>query len=254
VLDLYRFSILEKQRRLLHAVTMKSKLFPYQFSLALHTGENPNDIVRNREYLSRVYFNHTPLHFIVANQTHSDHIKHITQAQTKGWEDLETEIEDCDAIITNIPNVILTILTADCVPILLYDDNKQVIAAVHAGWKGTQKQILYKTVKEMSQTYGCQTEDIMAGIGPSIGKCCYEVNNDVAKHFTHISHSYTQDNHKYMLDLPYINKQQLLDAGLKSNNIGMSHICTSCDVEHFFSYRQEKGCSGRFMSMIGMKG
>jgi len=253
MLDLYRFPLFEKQKHLLHGVTTKSKLFPYQFSLALHTGEEHYDILQNREQLTNVYFDDKYLNFIVANQTHSDHVKHITQAQTRGWEEYKTSISDCDALITNVPNIILTILTADCVPILLYDKNKQVIAAVHAGWKGTNKKILMKTIEEMIQIYGCNTQDIIAGIGPSIGKCCYEVNHDVAKFFAHIPHAYTIIKDKYMLDLPYINKQQLLNIGIKKENIELSNICTSCKVERFFSYRKELGCSGRFMSMIGIK-
>ena len=253
MLDLYSFALLKKEKSLLHGVTKKSELFPYQFSLALHTGEKPLDIIQNREYLSH-YFNDKNLNFIVANQTHSDHIKHITQSQTKGWKELTTSISDCDALITNIPNTILTILTADCVPVLLYDKKKEVIAAVHAGWKGTHKEILLKTVKEMIQVYECKVEDITACIGPSIGKCCYEVSDDVAKHFAHIPHAYTAIKDKYMLDLPYINRQQLLNVGLKEENIESSGTCTSCEVEHYFSYRKESGCTGRFMSMIGMKG
>jgi len=254
MLDLYRFPLFEKQKHLLHGVTTKSKLYPYQFSLALHTGEKHYDIVQNREHLAKLYFNNIDLNFIVANQIHSDHIKHITQSQTRGWQELKTSISDCDALITNIPNIILTILTADCVPILLYDQNRQVIAAVHAGWKGTNKKILMKTIEEMINVYGCNTKDIIAGIGPSIGRCCYEVNHDVAKFFAHIPQAYTTIKGKYMLDLSYINTQQLLSVGLKEKNIESSGICTSCEVERFFSYRKELGCSGRFMSMIGMKG
>lgn len=253
MLDLYHFPLLKKQKSLLHGVTTKSQPFPYQFSLALHTGEKPEDIVQNRKELASVYFSSIALNFIVANQTHSDHIKHITQTQTRGWKELETAIADCDALITNIPNTMLTILTADCVPILLYDKENQVVAAVHAGWKGTEKKILMKTIEEMIQVYGCNTENIIAGIGPSIGRCCYEVSHDVAKYFTHIPNAYTVKKDKYMLDLPYINTQQLLNAGIKKSNIELSNICTSCEVDHFFSYRKEAGCSGRFMSMIGIK-
>jgi len=101
--------------------------------------------------------------------------------------------------------------------------------------------------------YGCDPKEIIAGVAPSIGRCCYEVGEDVAAHFFDMPEGVTPIGEKYMLDLPFINKQQLLTAGLQEKNIEMSHTCTACEVERFFSYRKEQGCSGRFMSMIGMK-
>ena len=252
MLDLYRFTHFQKEHKLLHAVTTKSTHFPHGFSLALHTGENPKSIVENREYLSRIFNPNKKLHYVLANQTHSDNIKIIQEKETKGWRELEDAIPDCDALITNVPDVILSVLTADCVPILLYDKKQQVVAAVHAGWKGSKAQILKKTVEKMIQTFDTKASDIKAGIAPSIGSCCYEVGKEVAEHFLNIPHACKKKEEKYMLDLPLVNKKQLLDIGIKEKNIEMSHICTACDVEHYFSYRKEQGCSGRFMSMIGL--
>ena len=251
-MDFHRFKCFEKYHDLLHAVTNKSMNFPYSFSLALHTGENKEEIIKNRNILATFFKSDKNLHFIVANQTHSDHIKIISKKETKGWESLENAIEDCDALITNEKEIVLTILTADCVPILLYDNEKKVVAAVHAGWKGTKAKIIAKTVLKMKEVYGSKVENIIAAVAPSIGSCCYEVGEDVAKHFFDIPKAYTQIEKKYMLDLPYINKYQLLEVGLREENIEMSDVCTACEVERYFSYRKEQGCSGRFMSMIGM--
>lgn len=253
MLDFYSFTHFKKYPSLLHAVSTKSSDFPYDFSLALHTGEDVKKIIANRNILSNLLNSEEVLHYIVANQTHSDHIKVITQKETKGWDTLSDAIEDCDALITNVKGVVLNVLTADCVPILLYDKEKDVVAAVHAGWKGTKAQIVSKTVDKMTEVYGCDPKEIIAAIAPSIGRCCYEVGEDVAEHFFNMPEGFTSKGGKYMLDLPFINKQQLLDAGLQENNIEMSHTCTACDVERFFSYRKEQGCSGRFMSMIGIK-
>ena len=253
MLDLYKFTHFKTYPSLLHAVSTKSSDQPYAFSLALHTGEEATKIVANRQLLSETLGTDEKLHYIVANQTHSDHIKIITDKENQGWERLEGAIEDCDALITNIPGIVLNILTADCVPILLYDKEKDVVAAIHAGWKGTQAHIALKTVQKMQEVYGCDPKDILAGIAPSIGACCYEVDKDVAEHFFNVPESFTAVGDKYMLDLPYINKQQLLKAGLHEELIQMSEICTACEVTQFFSYRKEKGCSGRFMSMIGLK-
>jgi len=251
-MDFYRFKCFEKYNDLLHTVTNKSMNFPYSFSLALHTGENEEEIIKNRNIIATSLQSDKNLHFIVANQTHSDHIKIITNKETKGWKNLEDAIADCDALITSEKDIMLTILTADCVPILLYDSEKKVVAAVHAGWKGTKAKIVAKTVLKMNEIYGCESKNIMAGIAPSIGSCCYEVGEDVAKHFFDNPKAYTQIEDKYMLDLPYINKYQLSKVGLREENIEMSDVCTACEVDRYFSYRKEQGCSGRFMSMIGM--
>ncbi len=254
MVDFYRFGHFQKYKELLHAVTMKSADLPYAFSLALHTGEDQGFIVENRERIASVLCQEggISLHFVVANQTHSDHIKVIRENETKGWQSLEDAVEDCDALITNLEGVVLTILTADCVPILLYDEKQKVVAAVHAGWKGTKAKIVVKTVEKMKEMYGCDPANIIVGIAPSIGGCCYEVDENVAEHFFDMPESFTPVGKKFMLDLPLINKKQLLDAGIKKENIEMSGICTSCEVDRFFSYRKEQGCSGRFMSMIGV--
>jgi len=254
MLDFYRFNTFKKHPKLLHFVTTKSSDMPYSFSLALHTGEDKKTIINNRYTLAKQLQTKDNLQFIVANQTHSNNIQVITENTTKGWESLSDAVEDCDALITNLSNIMLTILTADCVPILLYDKENYVIAAIHAGWKGTKAGITTKTIQKMKEYFGSDTKNIIAAVAPSIGRCCYEVDENVAKHFFDMPDSFTQINKKYMLDLPNINKVQLLKAGLTEEHIEMSNICTACDVEHFFSYRKEQGCSGRFMSMIGLEG
>ena len=253
MLYFYQFSHFKNYPLLNHKVSTKDKSHPYLFSQALHTGEEKSAIITNRHTLAKEFGSDT-LHFMVADQTHSDNIHIITNEHTQGWKSLESAIENCDALITNQRNVVLTILTADCVPLLLFDPIQNAIAAVHAGWKGSKLEIVKKTVDKMSQVFGSKPKDIIAGIGPSIGACCYEVSKDVADHFSHMPHAYMPKHDKYMLDLPYINKQQLIDAGLKEHHIEMSNICTACEVDRFFSYRQEDGCSGRFMSLIVLKG
>lgn len=253
MLDWFTFDHFKKSSSLLHAVTTKSQTHPYRFSLALHTGEDTHAILENRNTLASLLGCGTPLTYIVANQTHSEHITCITEKKTRGWYGLEDAVENCDALITKEKGVVLTILTADCVPILLYDTKKEVVAAVHAGWRGTKRHLAAKTVQEMTKIYDCDPKDIIAGIAPAIGACCYEVGKDVAEHFFDTPKSLSPKGGKYMLDLPYLNKVQLLSAGLTEEHIQMSQLCTACHTNRFFSYRRENGCSGRFMSMIGMK-
>ncbi len=245
----YTFQNLSKQTMCHHLVTQKKSTAPYSFSLALHTKEEPNKILQNRKFLKQNFPN---MNFVVANQTHSSNIHIVTKNREIGWKKLEEAIENCDALLTNQPNIMLTILTADCVPILLLDPKQKVVSAIHAGWKGTEQEIVFKTVEKMKEEFNSNPSDIIAGVAPSIGKCCYEVDWNVAQHFKNIDNAYDKIGEKYMLDLPHINKTQLLKAGVKEENIELSNVCTACEVEHYFSYRKEQGCSGRFMSMIGL--
>lgn len=246
----HNFKNLSQHKNCTHFITKKDTLEPYSFSLALHTQEDSKKIIANRSTINQQFPN---MNFIVANQTHSDNISIITSSN-KTWlsEQEEHAIENCDALISNQKNIMLTILTADCVPILLFDPKEQIVAAIHAGWKGTEQAIALKTVKKMQEEFNCNPKNILAGVAPSIGKCCYEVDWNVAKHFEHIEQAYDNKGEKQMLDLPHINQLQLLNAGLLDKNIEMSKICTACEVADYFSYRKEEGCSGRFMSMIGL--
>jgi len=243
------FSNLSKYPSLIHLISQKNPSFEYDFSLALHTDEEPKKILQNRATIQAKFPN---MKFVVAHQTHSDNISIIKSVNSRGWDTQESVIEDCDALITDKRGLMLTILTADCVPILLFDSKQDIIGAVHAGWRGTKQEILFKTVQKMQQEFGSNPSDIIAGIAPSIGRCCYEVGKDVAQHFFEDSGAFSKKEDKFMLDLPYLNKMQLLKAGLLEESIEMSTLCTSCEVESYFSYRKENGCSGRFMSMIGI--
>ncbi len=225
----------------------------YSFSLALHTGEEAGEIIANRRNLARQLSVDETSVFVTANQTHSSHVCIIDKKEMQGWERLEDAVEDCDALLTDQENVIVGILTADCVPILLYDPVRRVVAAVHAGWRGTEGEIVIKTVGAMKHRFGTDPSDILAGVAPAIGKCCYEVGEDVASHFSAYPDAIDRLGEKSMIDLSAINKIQMISAGILEEHIEMSGICTACEVETFFSYRREQGCSGRFMSMIGLR-
>lgn len=233
-------------------MSQKERGEAYSFSLALHTGEDAGEIVANRRNLARLLSVDETSVFVTANQIHSNHVCIIDKREMQGWERLEDAVEDCDALVTDRENVIVTILTADCVPILLYDPVKRVVAAVHAGWKGTEGEIVVKTIDAMKRRFGTDPSDILAGVAPAIGKCCYEVGEDVASHFSAYPDAIDRHGEKSMLDLSMINKGQMIAAGILEEHIEMSGICTACEVETFFSYRREQGCSGRFMSMIGL--
>ena len=250
----YRFAQLDALDVCIHEITKKDATLPLGFSLALHTGEDPIVVGENRKALQAHFSHKIPYCFVTAQQTHSDHVHVVTQKAYQGWENDKDAIANCDALITDQQGVMLCILTADCVPILLCDPKQKVVAAVHAGWRGTQAKILAKTLYVMQERFGCDFADIVAGIGPAIGVCCYEVGEEVASHFFEIPEAVTKKkNGKYMLDLPLANRLQLMEAGVQEAHIEMSDICTACENGSFFSYRKEQGCSGRFMSLIGMR-
>ena len=250
----YEFNIFKHYSKVLQVVSKKSSLFPYHFSLALHTNQNPYQIMQNRSIIEEYFERYAPLNYVLANQTHSNNVKIIETPQTLGWREAKSAVDNCDALITNISSTLLGVLSADCVPILIYDSKNHVVSAVHAGWKGTKNKIVIKTLFEMKKRYNSNASDMIIGIAPCIHKCCYEVGEEVAKNFSDMPKSFKKkENGKYMLDLAYINKQQLLSVGVLGQNIEVSNVCTACQVDSYFSYRKENGCNGRFMSLIGLK-
>ncbi len=170
---------------------------------------------------------------------------------------LESELKPvtADAVITAERNILIGILVADCVPILLCDRDKRIIAAVHAGWKGTAKEILKSTVKRMIERFNCSYEDILVAIGPSIRQCSYEVGEDVkvkVQIATGDGNYYSKQGEKYFLDLSSANRIQALSMGILQKNIWQSEECTFCNPEKFYSYRYAKGSAGRQGGFIGM--
>lgn len=180
-----------------------------------------------------------------------------------------------DAIITRKRGVALAMSSADCAPLLFYDPARSVIALAHAGWRGTARGIGAATVNAMRKQFGCQPEHIYAGIGPTIGACCYEVTDNVRGLFLGeqaFDTMPTEERYRNLvrdsavfsvvelagrsslrLDLWETNRNQLLLAGLRPEHIEVSGICTSCQKEHFYSYRAEHGKTGRFPSILALR-
>ena len=149
-----------------------------------------------------------------------------------------------DAIVTNRPGTWVTVRTADCVPILLMDPTSRVVAAVHAGWRGTLGRIAAKVVHVMHQRLGCGMATLRAVIGPSIGRCCYEVDEPVLAPLKHTFSYWTEvvtdtQSGRGRLDLCRLNQRQLEDLGLKSSHISMVNLCTACHPNLFYSYRRD---------------
>lgn len=188
--------------------------------------------------------------FVFPRQTHSDHVVNISS------ENSANTIPDTDALITNEPGIFVCVQTADCVPILLFDPQKKVVAAIHAGWRGTVAKIALKTVQQMSEKFGCQPEHIIAGIGPSIHIHAYEVGSEVIEaveaNFTNSSSLLkpSLNKGKAYFDLWEANKTVLIESGLQEENIEIMGLCTYEHSDLFYSARREGVDTGRMVSGI----
>jgi YfiH family protein len=246
--ELMEYRLLSGVAGVRHGVSVRDPSRPLDFSLALHTGQAAEAVLANRRELEE-RFGPGSL-FVSVLQVHGDGIHVVERGESYGWREPAEGIR-ADALLTDLPGVVLTILTADCVPILLCDPVRKVVGAVHAGWKGSRLEILRKTVEEMERRFGSDPGEILAAIGPAIGRCCYEVGPEVAEHFTEVEGAVVPgEGERFMLDLKAVNRSQLLEAGLKDAHIETSPGCTACESDRFFSYRKEGGCDGRFMSCI----
>ncbi len=153
---------------------------------------------------------------------------------------------EADAIITSAPGMAIAVRTADCLPILIADRNIKIAGVAHAGRRGTELQIAFKTVRLMIERFSSDPEDIIVAFGPCIRSCCYEVDKNTAERFYDCCGG---DGGRH-LDISQASKEQLESAGVAADNIIDSGICTSCENHRFYSYRKEGKYSGRFLSGI----
>ncbi len=211
---------------------------------------------------------------VALRQFHSDVI-HVANAP-------EAEAPRADALATRTPGLLLGVQTADCVPVLLVDTRQRAVAAIHAGWRGTLARIVVKTLGRMRMEFGTHPRDVVATLGPAIGRCCYEVGPEVAQAFaaqfpeasewfdgpfeqlahgeeplwlpwlTMMPPGHVPPPPRVQLDLRASNRWQLVDAGVPESKIAVSNLCTACRADLLFSYRREGAKTGRMMAVIGV--
>jgi YfiH family protein len=225
---------------------------------SLNLGSGTQDLSQyvqgNRSMLARA-FGTTLERMVTVTQVHGADLLVIDQPNDDFGHFTRLE---CDGIVTNQPNVMIGVCVADCVPVLLYDPRQQVVAALHAGWKGTAANIVAKGVAAMAEVFDSRPADIHAAIGPAIGPCCYEVDTPVKNGFATQQAAWDlfaqpKENGKWQLDLTAINRHQLLAAGLADKRIDVSNTCVCCTPDSFFSFRREKGETGRQMGFIMLR-
>ena len=149
-----------------------------------------------------------------------------------------------DALVENTPGAVVAIKTADCIPILLADERRRAVAAVHAGWRGTAAGIVARAIETMARRYGTEPRHLHAAIGPGIGKCCYVVGADVMERFGGQGSGH--------LDLTAENARQLVESGVTPERIYASNLCTMCLGSEFHSFRRDGAAAGRMYSFVGI--
>jgi hypothetical protein len=209
-------------------------------NIAYHVTNDKYQVDIARENLAKKYnYDNKKLQYM--EQIHSNIVKNISSTLNP---------QKCDALVTNKKNTPLMVMVADCIPILFYDHITKVIAVVHAGRAGTFGDISSNTIDKMVKDYNCKVQNIEVSLGASILKCCYEVSQELADETKKLFGEKFVSNKN--IDLQGINQQQLLNKGIKLENITISNICTKCSNRPYFSYRKDKNC-GRFAGIIIMR-
>ncbi|MFZ2397080.1 MAG: peptidoglycan editing factor PgeF [Smithella sp.] len=224
-------------------------------NISFREGDLEGKVLQNWHRLAMAFS--IPLEqFLTLNQVHGDDIFVI-----KPFGDYFSSREalNYDAIVTSRTNLAICIKTADCVPVFIVDRIKKMIAVVHAGWRSAALEISAKVVRLLIEKYGSSKRDILAVIGPAIGKCCFEVDtiaaNDFLKQKNHEAFLFPGKRpNKWILDLAEANRRQIMNCGIPEANIDVSDLCTSCRQDLFFSYRGSGGITGRQVNFMMIKG
>jgi YfiH family protein len=222
-------------------------------NMAFHTGDDPQTVIKRRQrFLSASGLNLNDL--VAGAQTHGVNVQVVTKELSgSGAYHLNTAIPDTDALVTKDFGSILSIYTADCVPIFIYDPATPAIGLVHAGWRGTLHQIVTKTLAKMKAVFNTNPAQCTVAIGPAIGIECFIVAEKVATQFAAIFPGAIRTcGQDYQIDLVKFNIWLLIVSGVRTESIINSGLCTGCLRERFYSYRADKGTTGRMMGIISL--
>ena len=223
-------------------------------NLSFTVGDKIENVIENyRLFCNAVGIEYRDLVF--SSQTHGNIIKVVDKNDRGKGIFKEKDYDEVDGLITNTPKLALVTHYADCVPLFFLDPVKKVVGLAHAGWKGTVYKIGEKMVDKFVEEYGCHVEDIIVGIGPSIGKCCYEVDWDVANRVQKLGSDFSQwindkGSGKYILDLWGVNSAVLQNRGIKKHHITITDLCTKCHKASLFSHRGHCGKRGGLAAVI----
>ncbi|MDP6179555.1 MAG: peptidoglycan editing factor PgeF [Desulfatiglandales bacterium] len=240
------FPGLSRHKELVHAVFTRHGGVsdpPYNtLNTGYSTGDRPKRVRVNLQIIKEAI---GARHLIFMNQVHGREMFILRQGSSEKSEETAT----ADAIITDIPDLAVMVKQADCQGIIIFDPAKGVVANVHCGWRGSTYNILSSVVTRMRSDFGCNESDLMAAIGPSLGPCCAEFITHQQIFPVKFRRFMVRENY---FDLWEISRGQLLEEGLKGENIEVAGICTRCKTNQFYSYRAE-GVTGRFATVAMLK-
>ena len=228
-----------------------------QMNLGLHRGDDEDTVLANyRLFCDTIGV--CAENCVLAKQVHRDDVKIVLESDG-GAGLLRAQDYEADALVTNVPGLVLTIFSADCIPTLYYDPVSRCIGAAHAGWRGTALGIAAKTIRTMQRIYGADPKNIRAAIGPGISKCCFETTNDVpAAMYSALgtaaeAYMTQEENGKWHVDLKALNAHIMRQAGIPAENISISTACTACDTALYWSHRIVGDARGSQAAMICIK-
>lgn len=215
-------------------------------------GDSKENVQQNMKILAYA-MGIDPDKIFLANQVHGDQVLLLDEDPPEAV--TKYQHLDYDAIITNRKGVAIGVLTADCLPIMLYDPKKEVIGIIHAGWRGTCLNVVGNVISKLKKAFEVDPQDLVVGLGPSIGQCCYEVDVKVVRAIKNSTSRWKEflkplRANKYTMDLVGLNIHQLLQAGVPEANIVKINACTACNSKLFFSHRASKGKTGRQLNFI----
>ena len=221
-------------------------------NLGVSVGDDPANVSANLERIASEA-GVPPDRFVFMKQVHGTRIRAIHERDLARYREERPEV---DCLITDRPEIFLCVLTADCVPVLFFDKERRVAAAMHAGWKGTAAGIVDAVLDELTQRFHCLPKDLSVALGPHIRSCCYRVGADVAWAFKDFRAergvlAISQDGKAWNLDLAAAIRVRLKKRGVPPESIELVKHCTSCERDMFFSHRRDSGKTGRMVSYIG---
>lgn len=271
--EYFAFDALSAYPQVAHAVFTRRRGFssdPYKgLNGSVTTGDDPETVRRNRRAVAEVI----GLPLMWAKPIHGAETVFIDRAFASGAPEDAASVErlhnrlrliEADAMVTDMPGVALCWSFGDCAPVLLYDPQHQAVGLIHSGWRGAAAGIVPRTLAAMGERYGTDASEVIMGVGPAIGACCYEVQENVRAAFqadplvratavfaTRPRASETQPRH--FLDVRRSTYNQALAAGVRPDHLEDMGICTGCRTDLFYSHRCEPWPSGRFMVAIGLR-
>lgn len=257
------FPILEKMEGIIHGFSTRlggvSQGDVGSMNLSYSREPSRENVRENHRRLAEA-LGYEPESMVWSDQTHTTHVRAVTEADRGIGYDRPLPYRDVDGLITNVPGIPLVTFYADCVPLLLVDPVHRAVGCSHSGWRGTVENMGGATLRAMARAYGTDPADVRAAIGPSICQDCYEVSRDVISRFQEAYEEkdwpllfYEKENGKYQLNLQQACRLNFIRAGVPEGQISMPDLCTCCNPELLFSHRASGGKRGNLAAVLMLK-